>query len=66
MVRALRRERMFVYAVFGYMAKDMWMVHAPLFFAHHALSIAGCFGALLMPRGVGCYVMVGVRVGCLI
>ena len=44
-----------------YFMKDMWMVNDVMFFLHHVVGLIGCVAVLLVPSGVG-YFIVGTMV----
>ena len=57
----MRHERHYMYAMFGYMVKDMFIfiVNDPVFFAHHALCIVGTLCILSIPAGLGTFILGG-------
>ncbi|CAN0010826.1 unnamed protein product, partial [Heterosigma akashiwo] len=55
----MRFEAYFIYSFCGYLLKDMWELrNNKLFVAHHIVCLAASFAALLIPSGVGLFVLV--------
>ena len=49
-----RYERLYLYALWGYMIKDMWIFRRDfLFFAHHLVCLFGILAFFAVPAGVG-------------
>ena len=55
-----RLERVYLYALFGYMIKDMWIFRTDvLFFAHHLICLFGIAAFFAIPAGIGAFVVGG-------
>jgi hypothetical protein len=55
-----RIERVYLYALFGYMIKDMWIFRTDvLFFAHHLICLFGITAFFAIPAGIGAFVVGG-------
>ena len=56
----MRHERHFMYSLFGYMVKDMFIfINDPMFFAHHAICIVGMLCIFAVPAGLGTFILGG-------
>lgn len=54
----MRHERHFMYSLFGYMFKDMFIfINDPMFFAHHAICIVGMLCIFATPAGLGTFIL---------
>ena len=55
-----RLERLYLYSLFGYMIKDMWIFRNDvLFFLHHLICLFGILAFFAVPAGLGCFVVGG-------
>lgn len=52
----MRHERIYLYAMFGYMAKDYLLPVDMLFVVHHTVCALAAVGAFFMPSGVGTFI----------
>ena len=55
-----RIERIYLYSLFGYMIKDMWIFRNDfLFFTHHLICLFGILAFFAIPAGIGSFVVGG-------
>ena len=53
-------ERVWLYAMFGFMMKDMWIFRNDvLFFLHHGIALAGVLVFFTVPAGLGQFLVGG-------
>ena len=57
---AKQHERVWLYAMFGFMMKDMWIFRNDvLFFLHHGIALAGVLVFFTVPAGLGQFLVGG-------
>ena len=57
---AKQHERVWLYAMFGFMMKDMWIFRNDLlFFLHHGIAMAGVLTFFTVPAGLGQFLVGG-------
>ena len=60
MGEAKQHERVWLYAMFGFMMKDMWIFRNDvLFFLHHGIALAGVLVFFTVPAGLGQFLVGG-------